>query len=55
MTSLVSEAVSLYRARQESASRPDLETALKESCGIWRNGDGLDWQERLRDEWDERV
>lgn len=53
MTSLVSEAVSLYRAREESARRPDLDTALKESCGVWRQGDGLAWQERLRDEWDE--
>jgi len=55
MTSLVSEAVSLYRAREESVNRPDLETALKASYGIWRQGNGLARQERLRDEWDERA
>jgi len=55
MTSLVSEAVALYRAREESANRPDFERALKESSGVWRQGDGMKWQERLRDEWSERV
>lgn len=54
MTSLVSEAVSQYRAREDAADRPDLLSALKDSAGLWQNGDGLAWQERLRREWDER-
>jgi hypothetical protein len=54
MTSLVSEAVSQYRAREDAADRPDLLSALKESAGLWRHGDGLAWQERLRGEWEGR-
>lgn len=54
MTSLVSEAVSLYRSREEAAGRPDLQSALKDSAGLWQGCDGLAWQERMRGEWDER-
>ncbi|MDZ7791073.1 MAG: hypothetical protein U5L08_11400 [Xanthomonadales bacterium] len=54
MTSLVSEAVSSYRMRAEASGRPDLQSALKDSAGLWQGGDGLAWQERLRGEWDER-
>ena len=55
MTSLVSEAVSEYRLRQEAAGRPDLQSSLNDTTGIWRRGDGMDWQERMRDEWDDRT
>ena len=51
MTSLVAEAVSEYRVRQEATDRPDLQTTLKDTTGLWRRGDGLDWQQRMRDEW----
>ncbi len=54
MTSLVAEAVNEYRVRQEAAERPDFDQALKDSAGLWRRGDGLDWQQRMRSEWDER-
>ncbi|TVS14267.1 MAG: CopG family transcriptional regulator [Wenzhouxiangella sp.] len=53
MTRLVGEAVSEYRMRQEAQDRPGLETLLTETRGLWRQGDGLAWQERLRNEWDE--
>ena len=51
MTSLVAEAVSEYRVRQEAADQPDLQTTLKDTAGIWHRGDGLDWQQRMRNEW----
>lgn len=54
MTELVRRAVRDYRARQESLARPSLQTALSRTAGIWRQGDALDWQRRLRDEWDRR-
>ena len=54
MTRLVSEAVEQYRVREEAMHRPDLLSALEDSAGIWHRGDGLAWQQRLRDEWDER-
>ncbi|MGY6555818.1 MAG: hypothetical protein ACXIUM_14970 [Wenzhouxiangella sp.] len=55
MNRLVGEAVSEYRIRQESQKRPDLEGLLADTSGLWDQGDGLDWQQRLRDEWDDRA
>ena len=56
MTRLVGEAVSEYRTRQERQSRPDLEALLADTCGLWQQGgDGFEWQDRLRDEWEDRV
>ena len=52
MTELVRRAIRSYRIREESGARPSLQTALSRTAGIWRNGDGLAWQTRLRDEWD---
>jgi hypothetical protein len=54
MTSLVAEAVGEYRVRQMAAERPDLQAALEDTAGIWRHGDGLDWQQRMRKEWDDQ-
>jgi hypothetical protein len=52
MAELVRQAVRSYRVREESRRRPTLQAALAETAGIWRHGDGLDWQQRLRGEWD---
>lgn len=52
MTELVRRAVRSYRLREQSKKRPTLAEALAETAGIWRGGDGLAWQQRLRDEWD---
>lgn len=41
-----------YRVREESRNLPSLTTALARTAGLWRQGDGLAWQNRLRDEWD---
>ncbi len=54
MTSLVAEAVSEYRVRQEATDRPDLQATLNDTSGLWRHGDGLDWQQRMRDEWEDQ-
>ena len=52
MATLVREAVHEYRVRQESIGQPDLAAALERTCGLWCRGDGLAWQEKLRDEWE---
>jgi len=52
MTELVRQAVHSYRLREQSRGRPALEEALTRTAGLWRQGDGLAWQRRLRDEWD---
>lgn len=54
MTELVRRAVRAYRTRQESLDKPDLQTALAHTAGIWRSEDGLAHQNRLREEWDKR-
>lgn len=54
MTELVRQAVRAYRIREESLGRGDLQSALAETAGIWRAGDGLAYQRRLRKEWDRR-
>ncbi|MEX2497773.1 MAG: CopG family transcriptional regulator [Wenzhouxiangellaceae bacterium] len=51
MASLVREAVHEYRVHEQATRRPTLEEALADTAGIWRGGDGLAWQRRLRDEW----
>jgi len=51
MASLVREAVHEYRVHEQAARHPTLGQALADTAGIWRGGDGLAWQRRLRDEW----
>jgi hypothetical protein len=51
MTELVRRAVRSYRLREQARGRPALAQALASTAGLWRQGDGLGWQQRLRDEW----
>ena len=53
MTQLVQKAI--RRMRETSDSDPGgFARLLRESAGIWRAGDGLDYQSTLRREWDDR-
>ena len=52
MTELVRQAVRSFRLRQDAQRKPSLVDALGRTAGLWRHGDGLAWQRRLRDEWD---
>lgn len=54
MTQMVREAVREYRARSQSLARRDLQGELERTAGIWRGGDGLAHQNRMRKEWDRR-
>lgn len=54
MTELVRQAVRSYRLREESQAKPSLALALQRTAGIWRRGEGLSYQQTLRDEWDRR-
>jgi hypothetical protein len=49
-TELVRRAVKLLR-EQESVQRQPLGDLLRRTRGLWRGGDGLEYQTRLRDEW----
>ena len=49
MNEIVRRAVDRLRAEQERTHA--LAHGLQHTAGIWKHGDGLDWQIRLRDEW----
>jgi len=53
MTEIVRRAVK--RMREETAAAPgSFETLLRETAGVWREGDGLQYQQHLREEWERR-
>lgn len=54
MTAVVREALAEYRADQTARSRPSRPELLERTRGIWKQGDGLAWQRKLRDEWQAR-
>lgn len=54
MTELVRQAVRAFRVREESLGAGDLQSSVRETAGLWQIGDGLEYQRRLRDEWEPR-
>lgn len=50
MTEVVRQAVQALRASREE-HRTEFDALLADTAGIWREGDGLRWQEQQRDEW----
>jgi len=50
MTELVREAIRRFRSTT-SEPAPTFDALLDRTRGLWRQGDGLAWQDRLRDEW----
>jgi hypothetical protein len=49
-TELVRRAIRLLRSRQPADGR-SLEELLRTTSGTWQHGDGLAYQQRVRDEW----
>ncbi|MEQ1663225.1 MAG: hypothetical protein ABL877_11075 [Thiobacillus sp.] len=52
MNEIVRRAVDRFRADTERTQA--LTQGLQHTAGIWKHGDGLDWQNQLRDEWEGR-
>ena len=53
MTELVRTAVRRYREQCETSQRAEsLEQLLWRTAGIWRQGDGLAYQQAIRDDWE---
>ena len=50
MSELVREAVRRFRAASDKP-RPTFRALLDRTGGLWQAGDGLVWQDELRDEW----
>ncbi len=53
MAQLVRRAVRRYREACERQDRP-LEQLLADTSGIWTGGDGLAYQNEIREEWGDR-
>jgi hypothetical protein len=53
MAEIVRQAIDRLRAEQERTDA--LLDGIRRTSGIWMQGDGLDWQQQLRDEWSERA
>ena len=51
MASLVRRAVNEFREREQRGSTTAFRDLLKMTAGIWQAGDGLEYQERMRNEW----
>jgi hypothetical protein len=49
MTAVMRQAVAALR--EQEARRASFDQALKATAGIWKAGDGLAWQRKLRAEW----
>lgn len=52
MTKIVREALRCYRAQVEAEQMPPIEDLLTQTAGLWSKGDGLEYQKKIRDEWD---
>lgn len=54
MTEMVRRAV--RRMRKDSAGSPEVfDALLQETSGLWKQGDGLSYQVKLRTQWDSPV
>ena len=51
MASLIRQAVSEFRMREQRGSATSFQEVLKQTAGIWQDGDGLEYQGRIRQEW----
>ncbi len=51
MASLIRQAVSEFRMREQRGPAASFQAVLKHTAGIWQAGDGLEYQERIRKEW----
>jgi hypothetical protein len=54
ITAVVREALARYRAQDGRRNKPPLAILLDNTRGIWKRGDGLARQKKLRGEWDKR-
>jgi hypothetical protein len=54
MTQLVRNAIRKYR-QELAAAAPSFERRLRETAGLWQGEEGLEYQRRVRSEWDDRT
>lgn len=54
MTEIVRRAVREYRERYHAGGPSRLRELLRRTSGCWTHGDGLEYQNAARDEWEPR-
>ncbi len=54
MTAIVRAAIARYRSQDRRRGVPALSDLLARTRGIWKRGDGLAYQRRIRSEWKTR-
>ncbi len=50
MAALIREAVSRYRAEEKRRRKSSMTDMLEKTSGLWKRGDALSWQKKMRDE-----
>ncbi|HEX9786297.1 MAG TPA: ribbon-helix-helix protein, CopG family [Opitutaceae bacterium] len=55
MTEIVRRAIRRYRQEADMHPDKDIHLLLEETRGLWRAGEGLAYQDRLREEWEART
>jgi hypothetical protein len=51
MTEIVRQAIRFYHLQIEQQQKGDILNILDHTKGIWQHGDGLQYQQKLRGEW----
>ena len=51
MASLIRQAVGEFQIREQRGSAASFQEVLKQAAGIRQAGDGLEYQERIHQEW----
>lgn len=51
MAEIVRRALAVYRGQSEQPATPNFIELLQTTRGIWTEGEGLDYQGRIRAEW----
>lgn len=51
MTELIRRAIEQYRQTVSFEGSSSVEKILKATRGIWKQGDGLKFQQKIREEW----
>lgn len=52
MAEVIREAIRAHRKRMDSKTTTDFNTLLMNTRGIWKHGDGLVYQNKIRSEWE---
>ncbi len=54
MAEVIRHAINFYRHQKQTTSPPSLKKLLSQTKGIWEHGDGLEYQRKVRSEWNNK-